>query len=249
MSRGFRFVLILLLAGAAAAGLSRAPEALAEMEAFQAREFALEGSRFLGTEEAVRWAALPVDASVWDDPAPWEGRLRDHPLVEDVEVRRRFPHTLVFRIREKVPVALYPRPTLEPIDGTGQALPLDPSLHRLDLPVIRPRVGRSGRPLTPGELHRMAGELGRLAEAEPGFLAGVSELALDGPGDVVATLIESRVRFRFRPPLTPMRLRQGMQALEDARSVEGERAVRSVDLRYEDQVVIQLASAASHQTD
>lgn len=242
MRSGVRFVAVLFVAGALAAAGSRVPDLLGRLEVFRVQEFRMEGNRFLDRDEAIRWAAVPPGASVWDDPGRWEEELRGHPLVLEVRVKRDLPHTLVFEVREREPVALVPDPVLEPVDGAGRALPVDPGRHRLDLPLVRPvRSGTDAR-LTPDELRSVVAEVGRLDEVNPRFLASVSDVSMGARNHLVARLMEPRVELHFRPPLTARRLREGLQALADARDrIDGE-APRSVDLRYEDQVVIGLAN-------
>lgn len=249
MHSGARFVLALVLASALAAGASRLPAYLSGVDFFRVRDVRLEGASFLTLDEALRWAALPEGANVWDEPGRWVDGLRGHPLVREAEVERELPGTLILRVRERKPVALVPTPTLEPVDVEGRPLPLDPARHRLDLPVIRPTRIPDGRRLTPQELRSVAGEVGRLEEMDPRFLASLSELAVEGRGDLVAHLLEPRVEIRFRPPLTPRRLREGLRALSDAAGHRAEATPRTVDLRYEDQVVVRLSNSNARQSD
>ena len=103
--------------------------------------------------------AIPPHASVWDDTSEWEKRLETHPLVMNAKIHRRFPGTLLLEIEECEPVALFPSPTLVPVDGTGRILPIDPTLHRLDLPLISAGGGDGPNSLTQAErtmLIRMA---------------------------------------------------------------------------------------------
>lgn len=237
------------IVGAAAIGVSRVPRLLAGMEVFRAREFSMENARFVTVDEALQWARIPAGASVWDDPTAWEERLLRHPLVEAVEIRRDLPRGLVFRVRETTPVALVPRPTLEPVDARGRLLPVDPSLHRLDLPVIRPAVEGDGRELGPEELKSAARELGRLRSADPRFVSSISSVTVGARGDLTVTLAEPRVDLRFRPPVAALRLQEGMQALGHASSRGEGRVVRTVDLRYEDQVVVRVAGSIAHRAD
>lgn len=237
------------IVGIAGLGVSRVPRLLARMEVFRARDFSMENARFVTADEALRWARIPTGASVWDDPTAWEDRLLRHPLVEDVEIRRDLPDGLVFRVRETTPVALVPRPTLVPVDAAGRLLPLDPSRHRLDLPVIKPRVEGGGREVTAEDLATVARELGRLRGADPRFVSRISALTVGARGDLIATLAEPRVDLRFRPPLDALRLREGMQALGHASSRGADEAVRAVDLRYEDQVVVRVGGSIAHRAD
>jgi len=240
-----------IVAGGVAAALivSGMPRLLAKMEAFRVSHFSVAEARFLGVDEALRWARIPADASVWDDPSEWEERLRGHPLVEAVEIRKDLPRGLVFHVREKDPVALFPRPTLEPVDAEGRSLPVDPSIHRLDLPVIRPAVSGGERKLATDEVQALARELGRLERIDPRFVSSISELALQPRGDVVATLLDPGVELRFRPPLTTLRLEEAMQALAHASDRVGADGVTAVDLRYDDQIVVRLASSAARRSD
>lgn len=249
MRNGVRFLLVLVLAGAAAAGVSRLPAYLSEFDFFRVRDVQLEGARFLTLDEALRWAALPSGASVWDESGGWIEGLRGHPLVREAEVERRLPGTVILRVQEREPVALVPTPTLEPVDAEGRPLPLDPARHRLDLPLIRPVRAQDGTPLTPRELRSVAAEMARLDEVEPRFLASLSEVAVGGRGELVARLVDPRVEVRFRPPLDGRRLREGLRALRDAAGRRAEANPRSVDLRYEDQVVVRLSHQAARRSD
>lgn len=240
---------VAVVCGATVLGVSRLPGLLANMEAFRARDFAMEDARFVEVEEALRWARIPAGSSVWDDPSPWEERLRRHPLVEDVEIRKDLPAGLVFRVREATPVALVPRPTLEPVDARGRVLPLDPSMHRLDLPVIRPAVEGGARALTETDLSAVAREVGRLRALDPRLVSSISTLTVGPRGDLVASLAEPRVELRFHPPLTALRLQEGMRALSHASDRIGSGSVGAVDLRYEDQVVVRLAGSVPRRTD
>lgn len=237
---------VVVIAGIAVA-IERAPGALARVEAFRVREFALEGARYLTLDEAVGVAAVPSGASVWDDPETWEERLRAHPLVRDARITRDLPSTLVFRVEERRPVALVPGDVLEPVDATGRPLPIDPIRRPVDLPVLRPTVvgGPGSRALGPEELRELLRELVRIGEIDPAFTAKISEVAMIPAEDVAVRLSEPEVTVLFRRPLPAYRLRQGLRALSDAASRASGPPPRAVDLRYEDQVVIRTAGSGA----
>ena len=142
MRRPGRFVGWLSAAVLLGWGLSwampRLPGVLDEMDWFRVRSLRVGGLRYLSAAEVELAAAVPKDANLWDDTGPVAARLRAHPLIRAVEVTRRLPGTLVVQVEERVPVGLVPTPTLQPVDKDGHRLPLDPSRHPLDLPVIRP---------------------------------------------------------------------------------------------------------------
>jgi hypothetical protein len=240
MHRGVGVVLLVGGTMVVAVAGSRAPEALAGAGLFHVRAVELEGARFLEAEELARLMAIPPDGSVWDDTEPLLERVRTHPLVREARIRRRLPATLVVEVVEREPVAFLPMPVLTPVDRDGRLLPVDPAAHRLDLPILQPvrEPWREGATLTPAEVRVLAGEVGRLAEMEPGTLASVSELAADAGGDVLVRLADPDVTLRYRPPLAPGRLREGLRVLSDALERRPGQIPEVVDLRYDDQVVV-----------
>jgi hypothetical protein len=254
-------VLLLLVVGlgtvALLLGVGRVAKALTQVEWFHVRTVELEGNRYLGQEEAMAHLSLSSQRSVWDDLEPVEARLRSHPLVLEARVRRRPPSTLILTVTERDPVAFLPTPVLAPVDRDGRRLPIDPSEHPLDLPLLQAGTegwngagtggtvspgapdGEGGDgTLTPVQLRILAGEVSRLGALEPDVAASLSDAALDRWGDVILRLSEPAVEIRYRPPLAPGRLREGLQVLGDALDRAPERRPRAVDLRFEDQVVV-----------
>ena len=162
-------------------------------------------------------------------------RLELHPLIRRAQVTAELPGTVVVTIEERIPVGFVAGPLLEPVDREGQVLPLDPVEHRLDLPVL---MGAGGdATLSRSQLRVLAMEVDRLAADDPTFLAAVSEMAIDDSGDATA-VVSGDLLLRFRPPLSHLRLRDGLAALENAVSRQPNQTVSVLDLRFEDQVVI-----------
>ena len=232
MRRALRILLWLTVVGGVVVGSTRVPGLLSELEYFRLDDFELEGGRVLTLGHVLEYMDMPDGASFWDDPTAWSKNLRDHPMVRSVRTRMRFPRTLVISLEERVPVAFVATPVLEPVDRDGVVLPLDPVARRLDLPVIQ-----GVRPNT-AELRLLAGEAARFTAAAPRFVAMLSEMALDEHGDVIASLGEGAVVFRFRPRLSSRRVREGMAVLAHAREQRADAVADVIDLRYEDQVVV-----------
>ncbi len=243
MRRVLGFLLVVGLGTGLALAIGKIPEALAHVEFFQVEAVTVEGARFLPHDEAVRVAAIPTGASVWDDMDPYAVRLRTHPLVDEARVRRKLPATLVVEIVERTPVALVPTPTLTPVDAEGRLLPIDPAFHRLDLPLIQPfREPASEKiSLTPVEVRILARELQLMSELDPKLLASISDLALGAWGGVLLRIGEPRITLHYRPPLTPRRLRDGLVVLTDAIERNPGRRPAAIDLRFEDQVVVRFS--------
>jgi len=231
-----RVAVLLGLVCAAAAALfgPRAWAELLEMEIFRVVELELIGARWVTLEEAVASAAVPGNASVWDDPAAWVEGLMRHPLVASAHVRRRLPGTLVLEIEERVPVALVPTPTLEPVDRDGRILPLDPALLGLDLPLLE----TDGAVSSTDVRAFLAGQAERLGRIAPDFVARTSDLSRDPQGDLIARWGEPRVTFRMPAAVTARRIDEAGIVLADAAARFGPPLQLTVDLRFADQVVV-----------
>lgn len=243
MKRWLTFVFVLALAVAVGGVVSRIPEALAEVDAFRVTEIRLRGARFLSEEEATKALALSANASVWDDTGVLETRLAEHPLVREVTIYRRFPSALLVKVVEEEPVALFPTPTLEPVDEAGRILPIDPAFHKLDLPIMASAEKDGPGSLTPAGRRILAEEISRLAQGDPEFHDRISDFALNARGDVRARISDSSVTLYFRPGLPSSRIQTGLRVLADAQSRFGERAVADLDLRFDDQVIVRVGRA------
>jgi hypothetical protein len=243
MRRWLTFLFVLALAVALGGVFRRVPEALAEVEAFRVTEIRLRGERFFTHEEAVRTLDLETTASVWDDTKVLKGRLVEHPLVKDVSIYRRFPHALLIKVVEEEPVALFPNPTLEPVDREGRVLPIDPVVHKLDLPIMTASPGEGAGSLSPEELKTLAGEIARLAQGDPEFHARISDYALHPGGDVTARISDPPVRLHFRPGLQSGRIQAGLRVLVDAQDRFDKGDVADLDLRFDNQVVVRFGRA------
>jgi cell division septal protein FtsQ len=232
---------LLILVGATvivALAVTHVPEFLDESEVFRVTGVELDGARYLTEDDARTTAAIPPEMNIWESTDPVAERLRHHPLVQEVRVRRRLPGTLILEVSEREPVAFLPTPALVPVDRNGSRLPVDPTLHLLDLPLLSAAQEQMDRTLTPGEIRLLASELHRLERLDPLVHGSVSDAALGSWGEVVLRLSEPRVDVRYQAPMTPTRLREGLLVLADALQRHPDRAPRVLDLRFADQVVV-----------
>ena len=218
------------------------PAALAKVSTFRATDHEFHGLRFLTDETVLRTAGIGPEANLWDDPSAWEQRLQAHPLVRTASVGRRFPNTLTITVEERTPVGLVPRPTLEPVDREGRALPLDPSRFPLDYPILRPGsvdgVEREEE-FSAVQLRELAAAAETIRQ-ESDFWSGVSEVRPGPHGgfEVQWGADGALVLFRMAKPVELRRIREGMAALKDARERTEDRWPRSVDLRFANLVIL-----------
>lgn len=113
------------------------PRALSRLDFFHVRRVVFEGMRYTPRTEALALLRVDTLQSVWQPLEPLGARVAAHPLVSSATVERQLPGTIVVRLVEREPVALVRRRTgrLEPVDGAGHELPIDPAVAPMDVPI------------------------------------------------------------------------------------------------------------------
>lgn len=221
-------VALLLLAGSA---LLLAPwwgpRALRPLAFFRVRKVEILGARYTPPAEVLERLHVDTNRSVWDPLGPLAARVRRHPQVERVRVRRRLPGTLVVELVERTPVALVALgDDLRTVDDSGRVLPLDPSRTPVDLPIVH------ASPRDTAVFHL----LGAMQRSDPRLYARLTSVRLTGRGEMLLLVDDLPVRA-----LTTVTLAR----LSDIALVERDLARRRVrptelDLRYRDQVIARL---------
>jgi cell division protein FtsQ len=201
-----------------------APLFLRRMAFFHVRHIEIVGAHYVQPREIYARLRIDTNASVWDASGPLEKRVRQHPLVQDVEIDRKLPGTLVVRLVEHAPVALVPTTDgLRALDERGVALPIDPTTADVDVPI--------------------------LARADTVMLRLLASARRDAPGvygrvsEVRAENDEVVFMFDALPVRAPHDVT--LQQLQDVELVEQDLARRrlraiELDLRYRDQVIARL---------
>ncbi len=219
-------------------GVTFVPSLLTHMATFDVVGTEVEGRRYLTHAQVIQIAGISDSASVWDDFSDWESHLQEHPLILEASIERLLPGTLKIRIREREAVALVAMPTLEPVDREGRRLPVDPAVVPLDLPIIRlpEDPAQEGRPPSAARIRPLARVAERM-QSDPTFWARLSDLTIARDG-IEATWGDPAVLFRFPLEIEPYRLREAVSVLGHAIAADSVRTPRTVDLRYQDQVVV-----------
>ncbi len=239
MRRDLKILLGTLVLGCSFLVLEHGREWLSGLSTFHVRTVEVTGAIYVPEDEIISLMSLGSSSSIWDDRALWAERVEQHPMVRSAQVSRRFPGGLRVTVDEREPVALAPTPTLEPIDVEGYRLPVDPSRHRLDLPVLATRSSPArGARLVPRDVRELAGELGRMMNGDTAFLQRVSELGWAADGSLRVSWTEPPVDFLLPPGAPGARLREGLAALADAVSARPSDPPEEIDLRFADQVVV-----------
>jgi hypothetical protein len=137
------------------------PRVLNRMEFFRIRRIEVSGARNHSPQAVVDALMLGRRSSVFDDLEAMERRVARLPAVENAEVGRRLPGTLLVTVVETEPVALAPQRNgpLVAIDLRGRPLPYDPAQAAPDVP-----IAASADSL-------LAGVLGLVREVDPALFA------------------------------------------------------------------------------
>lgn len=193
MTRRARVVAGVLGLALVAAGAALAPGWLRTLEFFQVRRVDVVGLRYLEGRQVALAMRLPAGASLFDEVTPLGRRVLAMPGVQQAEVSRRWPATLVVEVTEWVPVALAPvEDRLALLDRLGRPLPFDPSKVPADVPlaVADPVV---------------AGGLDRIRQAAPPLFGRIIAAERYRASDVLLDLEGRRVLVRGDVSATDLR--------------------------------------------
>jgi cell division protein FtsQ len=198
------------------------PRALSRLDFFQVRRVEFEGLTYTPHTELLTLLAVDTLQSVWQPLEPLMERVARHPLVASVEVERRLPGALIVRVVEREPVALVPaNGRLQPADGAGHRLPIDPARIPLDVP-----LATSADSVL---LHLLEG----MRQSAPDLYARVTQAARVGPDELRLTL--DTLVIRTTADVTVARFKDILPVEADL-ARNHLRAVE-LDLRFRDQVI------------
>lgn len=227
---------VIAAAGAVTAVAVLAPPTLRHMDVFQVETVEVTGTRFLEPYIVIRAAGLDRPTSVFGDVDAWRAGVLTLPLVDDVRVGRRIPSTVHLEVREVEPVALVGAGRLRPVDATGRLIPLDPAGVVLDLPVVLGAEIRNGRVASPAGASAIA-TLTALAVRAPDLADRISQVDLE-PGSLRIAFRDIALEAVLPSHPTHVQLLQLRVAHADLRGRGELERVRTIDVRFRDQVVV-----------
>lgn len=188
-------VLALLLAVLLALLLLRGWQAVERSGIFQLRQINVQGCRTLREEELLALAELRPGGPLFDINLPAaEERVRSHPWIDTVSIRRSWPDTLHVLVQERRPLALVNLEQglgLHYIDQNGLIFaPAKPG-QDLDFPVLTGISPQPGASLAEGPAAEAVQLLQLAAQGNPILpLQALSELHLSRDGEIIAYLAE-----------------------------------------------------------
>ena len=198
--------------------------ALSQLDFFRMRRVEIEGLRYLAPADVAARMQVDTTLSIWIDLDPVIERIKAHPQVADVRIRRRLPGTLIARVTEHMPVAVVATRTgFQVLDGRGVILPVDPSQVPVNLPVLVQR--------DTALLRLLAG----VRAAQPALFERISEARRTGNE---LRLELAAVTVRAMADVTVQRLADIIPVERDLASRQLRAA--ELDLRYREQVIARL---------
>ena len=228
-----RIILLVLLVVAVAAPFW-APLGLQRLDRFSVDRVEVVGTRILAPHEVLAASGITPRHNVWQSPRRWEAALERHPVVEEAQITRRVPGTLVIRVLEARPAGLADAGTLQLISAEGTILPVDLARVPIDLPLLRTRG--LARPAA----QAVWAESGYLSQLDQALWARVSEVRPAPGGALMLRIGTPEVHVMLPRRASALHLRQLRSTLDhltrQPRPDSG--APPRVDLRWEDQVVI-----------
>jgi len=213
-----------------------APPVLGTLPVFRVERVEVAGNVFVGHDDVLRLAAIGPEASVWDDGAAWEARVRSHALVREARVRRVGMRGIEIRVTEVQPLALVMDETLVPVDEEGRVLPLDPSVWGLNLPVLTGGVGVEDGRVSDARARGALRALAALKEYDDAFFGQISELWPRDAESLEIELIESGRTGRVL--LLAADAVRGLRRVELALGHASDSAASVADARFDGQVVL-----------
>ncbi|MER3523342.1 MAG: hypothetical protein C4326_04575 [Ignavibacteria bacterium] len=203
----------------------------------------VEGNRIVATKEIVALADVPLHEPLFAlDLFAIEQRLLKQPYVRKVSVHRDLPDRIRITIEERQPVALLAQGTLLTLDAEGYVLPAVRSAAAFDLPVISVPVAAKecviGKQIRNARVREALGIVSLAREVDEEMYRNISEVGGVGTDEFVLYTAE------FGVPILLGRERVGVKLLtlsafwKTVVTRKGANALDSIDLRFEDQVVV-----------
>lgn len=259
-----RWIVVAGVAVLVTAGAASSPHALRRVEAFRIVRIEVSGARYLTPQQASVASGITAESTLFDEFAPWQAALEQHPLVRNARFGRRLPEVLVIKIEEAEPVAFVGTPELRALDARGRLLPIDLAAADLDLPLLvgKTRLDSVGR-VTDERMLQLIDTLERLRVEQPWLLAWVSELEPMTGGARLRLRWPHGAELLLPPAPDAQRLEEVRLAIADlagapaearpsaagAGPVEAEQSelarVLRIDARFRDQVVVTVADAST----
>ncbi|MGR0481975.1 MAG: cell division protein FtsQ/DivIB [Candidatus Electronema sp. V4] len=224
-------VLAILLTVLLAMTLLRGWQAVERSGIFQLRQINVQGCRIVREEELLALAELRLGVPLFGIDLPEaEQRVRRHPWIDTVSIRRSWPDTLHVLVQERRPLALINlEKGLHYVDQHGAVFaPVKPG-QDIDFPVLTGLDLLPGASLAEGPAEEAVQLLQLAAQGNPILpLQALSEIHLSRDGEIIAYLAErpfpihlgyGRIRPRYYQLVRLLERLYRKEKIEDIREI------------------------------
>lgn len=201
-----------------------------------------EGNRIIANDVILRLAAVPMDQRLVDiDLAAIRDRVMKNPYFREVSVHRDLPDRIVIRVDERVPVAAIIAGKTLYVDAEGMMLTGIRSDYAFDLPVITGaqtvQECKAGKKIVHPTLREALQVVLASQRLSNSISRRISEVHLQPNGDLLLYTAEYGVPVNFGRGniVDKLALLEGFWT--GVVSSRGGQSLRSVDVRFTDQVV------------
>lgn len=201
-----------------------------------------EGNRIVSEREIFRLAGIPKNERLFAlDLNAIRQRIEQHPYVRSASVNRDAPDGITITIEERVPIAAIALDRMLYIDAEGVVLPAGGSGEAPDLPVVTgdlPAAGCvPGKRVTAENVQEAIEILTTARKIGDDLYHLISEVHLDRGKDIVLITAESGVPVAFGHGNVAMKLLTLDGFWKEIVGERGAADLRTVDIRFADQVV------------
>jgi len=211
------------------------------------RHIEVEGLRALAAQEIVAASGVRMNSSLQEtDLAGVQRQIMTEPFVKSVNVSRHYPDALRISILEREPIASVSGGQMWYVDAAGVILPFRQSA--LNLPIISGIVGlqnsRAGDVVTNREISEAVEVLARARSIDSSLYHFISEVNMNHGGDITLFSVDAGAPIILGRGGVAKKLYMLQAFWTNVVRARGVEELQSIDLRYDDQVVVRWVQQA-----
>ncbi len=240
--RGVRLAILGLALGALGYQGLRMADTRGWLSPFRIRDVRVVGARVTDPRVLVAEAGLMGrSVSWWSSLGRYAEQVERDPMIAAAQLERRFPNGLTLVVEERSPIALIELERLTPVDPEGRVLPFSAFQEGWDVPVLALAWDDpdevAGGAIRLGPVREAVAWLVQVRREYPSLYRELSAILLERSGTITLRLVhtEGSVVLDRTTPLEKLALVDDV--LRDLR--EKGIGYMSVDLRFDDQIIVQ----------
>jgi cell division protein FtsQ len=214
----------------------------------------VDGARVLSAQQIYALASIPMKTPLYAlDLLGARQRVLTQPFIKSVRFHRQFPDVLRIRVTERTPIASLNNGQMRFIDAQGVLLPFVSSMVKLDVPMISGVDGIQkavpGEPLSSAEV-KTAIELLQTAQTiDSSMFHFISEINMNNGKDIILYSTDLGVPITLGRGEIPKKLLMLQSFWNGFVKTASPEKLQSIDLRYEDQVVVRWQNEGKRSTN